>query len=348
MTDTSPRFTVLCATYNQAAYLEEMVESVVGQSLTDFELVIVDDGSTDETPQVLESLLQRLPLELSNRITVQRTQNAGQTAALEYGFGSARGEYICLVDSDDRYAVHKLQAIATATERHPEAGMFMHPLRVIDASGRATGDLRPQKARLSHGDIREQMQRTARHSATATTGLILRRDVMARLLPAPTRGLNFAADAYLSFGAACTAPVVALSEPLGDYRMQPGSQYLKRMLSAEGLSRQVEFQNVVAGHFGLQEVARRNSHFARNRFAHAMYGARPARRIHEFGWLIIATVRDPYFSLRQKLTLGAFWTFTLAAGPRRFPSIWEWFQRRQTGWNKLSVGRSDTGAPSSG
>lgn len=348
MRHTSPRFTVLCATYNQAPYLEEMLLSVVAQTLGDFEVVIVDDGSTDETQQVLESVLQHLPIALSDRITVQRQENAGQTSALEYGFASAQGDYICLLDSDDRYAPHKLATIATAVEQHPEAGMFMHPLRVIDPSGHPTGDVRPQKAKLSHGDIREQMRRTARHSATATTGLILRRDVMARLLPAPTKGLNFAADAYLSFGAVCLAPVVALPEPLADYRMQPGSQYLKRMLSAEGLSRQVEFQDAVAGHFGLQNVARRNSHFARNRFAHAMYEGSPRRRIHEFSWLIVATICDPYFSLRQKLTLTGFWTFTLAAGPRRFPLLWEWFQRRQTGWNKLSMGLSHAGGPSSG
>lgn len=328
------RFTVLCATYNQAAYLEDMLASVLAQT-GDFDVVVVDDGSTDETPEVLETFLRGLSVTQRARVQVRRTENAGQLAALEQGLAVATGDYICLVDSDDRFRPGKLEAIATATTGNPDAGMLMHPLRVIDPAGRPTGDVRPQKATLSHGDLREQMRRTGRLSATATSGIVLRRDVMAELFPAPTKGLNFAADAYLSFGAACLAPVVALTDPLADYRMQPGSQYLRRMLSAEGLRSQVEFQSRVAGHFGLADVVRRNSHFARNRFAHAMYERSTPERLREFRWLLVATAQDPYFSVRQKVTLAAFWTATLAAGPRRFPAIWQWFQRRQTGWNRV-------------
>lgn len=333
----TPRFTVLSATYNQAHYLEDMLDSVVAQTVDDFELVVVDDGSTDETPQVLASYVDRLSEPLRSRIRVIRTPNGGQTAAFEQGFNASVGEYICLLDSDDRFWPRKMEVIAQVVREHPEAGTFMHPLRVIDPAGRPTGDIRPRKAALSQGDLRAQMRKTARHSATATSGLVLRRDVMTELFPAPTNGLNFAADAYLSFGAACLAPVVALEEPLADYRMQPGSQYLRRMLSPEGLGRQVAFQSAVASRFGLQQVALRNSHFARNRFAHAMYGGSLRRCLQELRRLILATALDPYFSLRQKVMLIGFWTFTLAAGRRNFPGIWKWFQLRQTGWNRVDA-----------
>lgn len=351
MMNESPRFTILCATYNQGDYLEEMLLSVLAQSFDDYEVVVVDDGSTDQTPQVLDRFLGRLPPEQRARIHVERTKNGGQTAAFERGFALGSGQYVCLLDSDDRFSARKLQVLDEATRRHPAAGMLIHPLRVIDPAGRPTGDVRPQKAGLSDGDLREQMRRTARHSAPGASGLVFRRDVLAQLFPAPTKGFSFAADAYLSFGATCLAPVAALGAPLADYRMQPGGQYLRRMLTAEGLRRQVEFQGVVAAHFGLAEAALRNSFFARNRFAHAMYDGAHRDRLREFRRLVAATSTDPYFSPAQKFLLSGFWTLTLIAGPRRFPRLWEWFQRRQTGWQAVpseqdpSVGAERGGAP---
>ncbi|GAB3245868.1 hypothetical protein GCM10027586_17700 [Kineococcus gypseus] len=339
---TAPRFTVLCATYNQADYLEEMLSSALAQTLDDYEVVVVDDGSTDDTPRVLERALAAAPAHLREKVRVLRTENGGQTAAYERGFAVSRGEYVCLLDSDDRFDPGKLEEVDRAARRHPEAGMIMHPLRVVDPAGRSTGVVRPQAATLSDGDIREQMRRTARHVAPGASGLVFRRDVMAQLFPAPTKSFTFAADAYLSFGAACLSPVAALTEPLADYRMQPQGQYFKRMLSPTGLRRQLSFQEVVAGHFGHGTAARRNSHWARNRYASAMYDGPWGRRLGEFGNLVVAVAGDPYFSTRQKAVMTGFWALTLAAGPRAFPSLWSWFQRRQTGWHR--VGEQVTGA----
>lgn len=340
-----PRFTVLCATYNQAAYLEEMVRSVLDQTFDDLELVIVDDGSTDDTPGVLADLLARLPAADRAKIVVHRTANGGQTAAFEAGFARSRGAWVCLLDSDDRFHPGKLAAVDRAVRAHPEAGLVMHPLAVIDPEGRATGVVRPRAAALSDGDLREQMRRTARHVAPGASGLVFRRDVLARLLPAPTARFPFAADAYLSFGAACLEPVLALDEPLADYRMHPSGQYFRRMLSPEGLRLQVEFQDAVADAFGVRDAARRNSHWARNRFASAMLDGPWRRRLAEHRALLAATLADPAFGLRQRVALAGFWTLALASGPRPFPRLWLWFQRRQTGWHRVSRVAADAVAP---
>lgn len=332
----APRFTILCATYNQADYVEEMLSSALAQTVEDFEVVVVDDGSTDATAEVLERFLAVLPADQRDKVVVEHTENSGQTAAYEHGFSLSRGTYICLLDSDDRFHPGKLQEIDRVTREQPQAGMVMHPLAVIDPAGRPTGIVRPQAATLSDGDVREQMRRQARHVAPGASGLVFRRDVMAQLFPAPTKRFTFAADAYLSFGAACLAPVAAIQEPLADYRMQPQGQYFKRMLSPAGLRRQVEFQDVVAGHFGLLAAARRNSHWARNRYASAMLDGPWSRRLEEFRHLEAAVVSDPHFGVRQKLVLSAFWAATLVAGPRAFPRLWGWFQRRQTGWNRVA------------
>lgn len=340
-----PRYTVLSATYNQAAYLEEMVDSVLGQTLDDLELVIVDDGSTDETPAVLDRLVQRLPADRRDRVVVHRTENSGQTAAFEAGLRLARGRYVCLLDSDDRFHPTKLEIVDRAVRAHPEAGMVMHPLAVIDPEGRETGVIRPRAATLSSGDVRAVMRRSARHVAPGASGLVFRRDVIDRLFPAPTARFPFAADAYLSFGAACLEPVLAVDEPLADYRMHPTGQYFRRMLSPEGLRRQVEFQEVVAATFGLAEAGLRNSHWARNRFASAMLDGPWGRRLAEYRALIAATLTDPAFGLGRRVALAGFWTTSLLAGPRLFPRLWLWFQRRQTGWHRVARTAADAVRP---
>ncbi|MCI2238413.1 glycosyltransferase [Paenibacillus sp. TRM 82003] len=340
-----PRFTVLCATYNQAPYLREMLTSALRQTTDDHEVVIVDDGSTDATPAVLQDLLDELPQAVRSRVVVDRTPNRGQTAAFEHGFALSRGDYVCLLDSDDRFSPDKLRRIGEAVREHPEAGMLMHPLRVVDPAGEPVGVVRPQAAALSDGDLRQQMRTTARHVAPGTSGLVFRRDVLEQLFPAPTKGFPFAADAYLSFGAACLAPVRALAEPLADYRMQPQGQYFKRMLSPAGLRQQVEFQDAVAGHFGLLAASRRNSHYARNRYASAMLDGPWGRRVREFRALQAATLTDTHFTARQKAALTGFWSLTLLAGPASFPRLWGWFQRRQTGWDRVRRAAAAGSAP---
>lgn len=334
---TSPMFTILCATYQQGAYIADMLSSVEAQTCQDYELVVVDDGSTDATGEVLASWYDTASPSLQQRVQLVRTANAGQNAAFEHGLTLAKGRWICLLDSDDRFAPDKLARLARAVVEHPEVGMIMHPLRVIDQDGRATGSIRPQGASLSNGDLRAQMRRTARHSAPGASGLVFRRDVMERMFPTPTKRFRFAADAYLSFGAACLAPVAALDEPLADYRMQPGGQYLIRMLSAAGIRQQVEFQRVVAEHFGVAQAIRHNSFFARNSYAAICLDPTAGSRLPAFAALLRATASDPYFDTRQKTVLMGFWLLTLLAGRRGFPYLWEWFQRRQTGWDKIST-----------
>ena len=343
---TDPLFTVLCATYEQAEYLPDMLASVEAQTYGDYELVVVDDGSTDATPAVLTAWYQRAPTDLQRRTSLLRTANGGQSAAYERGLAVSRGRWICLLDSDDRFAPEKLARLANAVRNDPAVGMIMHPLRVVDQSGRPTGVLRPQGAALSNGDLRAQMRRNARHSAPGASGLVLRRDVMELMFPAPTKRFRFAADAYLSFGAACLAPITALQEPLADYRMQPGGQYLIRMLSASGLRQQVEFQRVVADHFDVLDAITRNSYFARNQYAAVSLDADGGTRVPAFVALVRATITDPYFRPGQKAALAVFWALTFVAGRRHFQRAWDWFQYRQTGWDK--VGRLRLGALQAG
>jgi glycosyltransferase involved in cell wall biosynthesis len=334
-------FSVLVATYNQARYVRETLDSVAAQTNRDYEIVVVNDGSTDDTEASVSAWIGDFRRSHPNRVVLSTIPNGGQSAAWEHGFRLCRGRYVCLLDSDDRWLPNKLAAVSGAAAADPGAGMIVHPLYVIDPAGRRTGDVRPKRAKLSEGDLRTELRRSGRHVAPATSGIVISSGVFAQLVPMATRGFPFGADAYLSFGASMLAPVRALAEPLGEYRLHPGGQYIRRMLSAEGLSRSVELQLAIAGHFGVAEAARLNSGFARNVFALAKMSDGHAQQLASFGRLGAATWRDGSFGLRDKLVLLAFWSACLVAPRPVFSRLWRVFQFKQTGFDKVTAAEGD-------
>jgi glycosyltransferase involved in cell wall biosynthesis len=326
-------FSVLMAARNHAAYVEEALESVAQQVWDHYELVIVDDGSTDDTAAKIAAWLEKYRRGRLNRAVLRRIPNAGQSAALECGFAECTGAYVCLLDSDDRWLPEKLLEVHRAILDAPSAGIIVHPLHVIGPTGVRTGDVRPKRARLSDGDCREDLRRTARHVAPGTSGVVIRSDIFRQLVPMPTTRFTFGADAYLTFGAMLLTPVRALRIPLGEYRVHAGGQYIGRMLSAEGLVRSLDLQRTIAAHFGLEGALVRNSYFMRNRFALAKLDQSRTEQAAAYWRLMRATMTDRSFSRTARGALMAYWSACLFAPKAWFRTLWAAFQSRQTGYH---------------
>ncbi|MBI2539988.1 MAG: glycosyltransferase family 2 protein, partial [Deltaproteobacteria bacterium] len=105
----------MIATYNRARFLPETIESVLKQSLRDFELIVVDDGSTDGTFQMLESY--------GDRLRVFHQENRGPSAARNLGVRHARGRWIAIQDSDDICLPDQLEFLLDYAEKNPDLGM---------------------------------------------------------------------------------------------------------------------------------------------------------------------------------------------------------------------------------
>ena len=137
--------TVVLPTYNRAPFLPDAIGSITAQEHQDWQLVVVDDGSTDDTREVLETLLRDVPRPA--RVIVQR--NTGSAGARNAGLDQVSGEYVAFLDSDDLWLPHHLARCVSALEREPAVDWVYGACRIEDAaSGRVieADTFRPQGA----------------------------------------------------------------------------------------------------------------------------------------------------------------------------------------------------------
>jgi len=121
--------TVLMPVYNGAAFVREAVDSILAQTLQDFEFLALDDGSTDETLSILDAAASR-----DERLRVIRGEHRGVIATLNCGLDLARGAYIARMDADDVSHPHRLEKQVDFMDRHPEVGTVGSWVRTIGVS----------------------------------------------------------------------------------------------------------------------------------------------------------------------------------------------------------------------
>ena len=134
LTSTSPRTplaTVLIPVYNAEGYLLEALRSVSAQTFTDLEILVIDDGSTDRSPELLAGYARIDP-----RLRVSRQPNGGISAALNRGIAEARGEYIVRMDADDVMLPERIQTQVAFLQGEPGLGFCASAMEMIDSEGR--------------------------------------------------------------------------------------------------------------------------------------------------------------------------------------------------------------------
>jgi glycosyltransferase involved in cell wall biosynthesis len=123
--------TVVIPTYNRAYCIARAVDSASNQTHSNLEIVVVDDGSTDDTDAVIERCRAADP-----RIVYLRQDNRGVAAARNAGLRAARGNYVALLDSDDVWKSWKIELQLRCLDRFPEAGMIWTDMEAVDPDGR--------------------------------------------------------------------------------------------------------------------------------------------------------------------------------------------------------------------
>jgi glycosyltransferase involved in cell wall biosynthesis len=128
-----PVVSVVIPSYNHGRFIEQTVDSVLGSSFPDFELVIVDDGSTDDTLDVLK------PYRADPRVRIRTQENRGAHAALNVGLSLVKGELVLILNSDDVFHRERIKKAVDRFRADPFAVVVSSWLQVVDADGNELG-----------------------------------------------------------------------------------------------------------------------------------------------------------------------------------------------------------------
>jgi hypothetical protein len=168
---TPPSVSVVMAAYNGERFLAEAIDSLLAQSLSDFEIVVIDDGSTDTTPGLLQGYASRDP-----RVIVRRQRNLGRAAALNVGIGLARAPLIARIDADDIAMPDRLERQRRFLAENPRVAGVGGLLIFIDDQGREFAEV---SYPLSDPEVRATFSQ--RRMGIAHPAAMVRKQVLNRI-----------------------------------------------------------------------------------------------------------------------------------------------------------------------
>ncbi len=304
---------VLTPSYNHARFVGSAIESVLLQTYANLELIICDDGSTDESCEVIRGYVER-----DVRVRLITQTNRGAAAALNTAYQHARGEVLCLLDSDDRFAPDKLRCV-TECLRAENAGLLHHAMISTDSEGKALFTLAGFGS-LERGWLASKLQRRGgRWLTQASSALCLRRECAAYIFPIPEQLGSFGYDAFIQTLAPLLAPVAAIDAPLSYYRIHPANQLHGRRVDTAILEQYLTLERSVNAFVNerLEAFGRgdqrldltRNLHLQEHLLSLALLRGSTSRLdlVREFAPLLRATLGDDmlgrYSKVRSLLTL---------------------------------------------
>lgn len=208
----TPHVTVLIDTYNHETFIEDAIRSVIDQDFPsdEMEILVVDDGSTDRTPDIIRHF--------EPRVRLLRKKNGGQASAFNTGLAEARGEVVAFLDGDDWWAAGKLAAVVNVFRKDPSIGLVGHGIRHAYSDGTRSDECLRADAQFRIRTAGDAKVFRMRRCFLGTSRMAYRRDVLDRIGIVPAE-LTFEADEYLFTLGAVHSEVMILREPLTFYRL---------------------------------------------------------------------------------------------------------------------------------
>jgi glycosyltransferase involved in cell wall biosynthesis len=220
-----PRVSVIVPAYNAAGFLPDAFESVIRQTYNDWEIVVVDDGSTDETPAVVASYAARLP----DKLTYVYQSNRGLPAARNTAIRHSRGEFLALLDADDVCLPRRFELCVAALDRNPCAALVHGRIARMDAVGNPLDEPTFDSKYLS-GHIKRHIYTRRAHISCCTA--MFRKKCLA-VTGYFDETMRATEDRDMWFRIAEKFEVAFVDEVISQYRISPSamSRDLERMLT---------------------------------------------------------------------------------------------------------------------
>lgn len=248
-----PRVTALLCNYNYGRYLHDAISSALSQTWPDVEVIVVDDGSTDNSRVVIESFGQK--------IRHIYKENGGQASAFNAGIAASTGEIICFLDSDDVWLPGKVSEVVDKF-RSGDWALVCHQLQAIYADGTPIPeeDLRYRPdAHLEEGTTASELFfRGYPWIFSPTSGMSLRSSIARSLLPIPERTWRICADNPIAYGSVCFGNLGVIRKQLGQYRHHSTNGFASLRHSGAGYSVELTLLQVKR-HLYIQHVLKEHN-----------------------------------------------------------------------------------------
>lgn len=216
---------VLINTYNHSSYIEECIDSVLGQSFPPTEIIVYDDGSQDDTVSRLERYGERVTVIKGQRRNAPSHLN--QANAVQTAFDHSRGDLIFLLDGDDAFLPTKVERYVDAFLDHPDAALIQAPMLKVNDRGMVFASNLERRKHISE-HIAEIYRQQDVDFYYPTSALAFSRRYLSRVLPLDfTDGQPLWLDTRLSIVSPYFGRVITLDDPLTHWRRHSGSDSIR-------------------------------------------------------------------------------------------------------------------------
>lgn len=219
---------IIINNYNYGKFLPEAIASAFAQTYPNIEIIVVDDGSTDNSRDIIHSYQEKI-------IPVLK-ENGGQASAFNAGFQASKGDIICFLDADDYYLPEKVSKIVEIFEKYPKAGWIFHDLDEVDITGKSLSvEGKRCITNFEYVELREIILqgKLLNYWFPATSGLCFQSNSIKQILPMPEKFV-ISSDSFLRLAAIYLSPGILSPEKLAIHRSHGNNFYaFKKNIGAE-------------------------------------------------------------------------------------------------------------------
>ncbi|MBO3459831.1 glycosyltransferase [Aetokthonos hydrillicola Thurmond2011] len=199
---------IIINNYNYSQFIRQAIDSALSQNYPNTEVIVVDDGSTDNSPEIINSYgTQIIPI-LKN--------NGGQASAFNVGFQASKGEIIIFLDADDYLFPKTAQEVVAIWK--PGLAIVQYRLELVDTVGKFLDIYPCSEIQLDSGNVLPILLSKGSYSGLVTSGNAFSREALTKILPMPEMNFRICADGYITTLIPFYGQILSIEQPLGGYR----------------------------------------------------------------------------------------------------------------------------------
>jgi glycosyltransferase involved in cell wall biosynthesis len=217
---TAPLISILIDNYNYGRFLREAIESALNQTYRDIEVIVVDDGSTDNSREIIDSY--------GDRVIPVLKENGGHASAMNAGVAASKGDFICLLDSDDFFYPEKVETVqqTISSKFSTKPLLLYHLLDVVDEAGHRERGTFPERVFSCEPNLLACARKYAfvPFVSSPTSGITIERTLARQIFPIPE--VRMSAEDFVTRAAALLGEIHGIPQSLAAYRRHGNNAWL--------------------------------------------------------------------------------------------------------------------------